>query len=227
MPEVIATINGIAKDYQDGLSIRRVLYPTTLDILSEQFTVIIGPSGSGKTTFLSIVGLIVPPTEGSVSIRGEATGQGSEDDIATFRLKSIGFVFQNSTLMDALNVMDNILLPIGIQGGTVTQENREKAQSLLKRFNLDGHAYSMPTQLSGGEKQRVAIIRALINDPPLILCDEPTSVLDMANVEIVLETLKELSREPKRAVVMITHDPRAIKYADRVIEIESGHLKFR
>lgn len=233
MPEVIAKVSEIAKDFQDGLVLRRVLFPTTLDIYANEFTIIIGPSGSGKTTFLSILGLIVPPTEGSVHIKGVDVDSATtskeqfENAMTTFRLKSIGFVFQNSTLVEALNVLDNILLPIGIQGNPISDDYRQKALIFLKRFNLDHHTHSMPTQLSAGEKQRVAIIRALINDPPLLLCDEPTSALDQTNVEIVLKTLKDLSSESHRGVVMITHDPRALHYADKVIEIDGGHLKLR
>ncbi|MCE5317142.1 MAG: ABC transporter ATP-binding protein [Parachlamydia sp.] len=225
MKEIVAKAVGISKDYWDGPTLRRVLQHADLEIYSQQLTMIVGPSGSGKTTLLSILGLIIPPSEGKVYIQGQDLSDRSEDEITTFRLRSIGFVFQNFTLVNALNVLENILIPVGIQGSTVTPAHQQKAKQLLWQFDLEQHVHSYPEHLSGGEKQRVAIIRALMNDPPLLLCDEPTSVLDQINSAIVLKTLQELAQESNRAVVMITHDPRAIKYADTIMEIENGVLK--
>lgn len=225
MKELVAKAIGISKDYWDGPVLRRVLQHANLEIYSQKLTMIVGPSGSGKTTLLSILGLIIPPSEGKVYIQGQDMSDKSEDAITTFRLNSIGFVFQNFTLVNALNVLENIMIPIGIQGAAVTAEHLEKAKQLLWQFDLEQHVNSYPQHLSGGEKQRVAIIRALMNDPPLLLCDEPTSVLDQVNSAIVLKKLQELAQESNRAVVMITHDPRAIKYADEIIEIENGMLK--
>lgn len=225
MKELVAKAVGISKDYWDGPILRRVLQHADLEIYSRKLTMVVGPSGSGKTTLLSILGLIIPPSEGKIFIQGQDLSGRSEDEVTTFRLQSIGFVFQNFTLVNALTVLENILVPIGIQGAKVTAEHKRMAKELLQQFDLDQHVNSYPLHLSGGEKQRVAIIRALMNDPPLLLCDEPTSVLDQVNSAIVLEKLKALAQESNRAIVMITHDPRAIKYADEIVEIENGILK--
>ncbi|MFN4173604.1 MAG: ABC transporter ATP-binding protein [Parachlamydiaceae bacterium] len=215
----------INKDYFDGKNIRRVLHDINLTVNENEFLMIMGPSGSGKTTLLSILGLILQPTEGKVYLKENPIENMSEDEITTLRLKSIGFVFQNSTLIPALNLFENILLPCGIQGKRITKEQSERANYYLDRFKLFHHKNNFPVELSGGEKQRSAIIRALINDPPILLCDEPTSVLDSENALIVLETLRDLSKESKRGVLMITHDPRAKAYASRILRLDEGRLK--
>lgn len=224
MTEIIRGVN-ISKDYFDGKSLRRVLFNIDLSVNENEFVMIMGPSGSGKTTLLSILGLILHPSEGKIILNGREIADMSEDDITTLRLKSIGFVFQNSTLIPALNLYENILLPCGIQGKKITSEERERAKYYLERFKLYHHLKSYPVELSGGEKQRSTIIRALINDPPVLLCDEPTSVLDSENALIVLETLRELSKENKRGVLMITHDPRATPFASRVLKLNEGLLR--
>ena len=215
----------INKDYFDGKTVRRVLHDINLSVHENEFLMIMGPSGSGKTTLLSILGLILEPTEGKVYLKQQHIENMSEDEITTLRLQSVGFVFQNSTLIPALNLYENILLPCGIQGKPISKEQIERADYYLDRFKLSQHKRNFPVELSGGEKQRSAIIRALINDPPILLCDEPTSVLDSENAYIVLETLRELSQENKRGVMMITHDPRARPYASRVLKLDEGHLK--
>ncbi len=215
----------INKDYFDGKNVRRVLHDINLSVNENEFLMIMGPSGSGKTTLLSILGLILEPTEGKVYLKERPIEKMSEDEITTLRLQSVGFVFQNSTLIPALNLYENILLPCGIQGKAITKEQKDRADYYLDRFKLSHHKNNYPVELSGGEKQRSAIIRALINDPPILLCDEPTSVLDSENAFIVLETLRELSRENKRGVLMITHDPRARPYASHVLKLDEGYLK--
>ncbi len=215
----------INKDYFDGKNVRRVLHDIDLKVNENEFLMIMGPSGSGKTTLLSILGLILEPSEGKIYLKGQPIEKMSEDEITTIRLQSIGFVFQNSTLIPALNLLENILLPCGIQGKAITNEQKKRADYYLDRFKLSQHKTSFPVELSGGEKQRSAIIRALINDPPILLCDEPTSVLDSENALIVLETLRELSKESKRGVLMITHDPRAKTYASRLLRLDEGRLR--
>lgn len=224
MPNIIASLRGVTKEYSDGQRVRQVLHKTDLDIMAQQLTMIIGPSGSGKTTLLSILGLITPPTEGAVLIAGQDVTSFPKDELASLRLNSIGFVFQNSNLLAALNVLENILLPKGIHGKAITPADEIKAIELLNKFDLGSLVYAFPKNLSGGEKQRVAIIRALINEPPLLLCDEPTSSLDAVSSKVVLENLSQLASVPHRAVVMITHDPRALSYADRSVEMENGSL---
>lgn len=222
----VLKLDEIARDFSDGRVTRRVLNRTTLEIMPGEFTVIAGPSGSGKTTLLTIMGLVLKPTEGRVFVGGEDTARYSDDRLARARLERIGFVFQTAGLIPALNALDNILIPRAIQGARVTRELRTRAQGLLKRFGLADYAGAMPQQLSTGQQQRIAIARALLSDPPLLLCDEPTSALDVESGRIVLETLKELSRDSRRGVVMVTHDPRVFPYADRLIKVENGSVVY-
>lgn len=224
MPKVAVKLDKITREFFDGKQMRLVLKSTDLGIYTREFTIIAGPSGSGKTTLLTIIGLILSPTGGDIVIDRRDVTDLSEDELATLRMKKFGFVFQNADLIPALNVMQNILVPTAIQGGSVSLAAREKAERLLEEFGLISYAEAMPRQLSAGQRQRVAIARAMINDPILLLCDEPTSALDVESSTIVLDTLKTLSQDEDRGVVMVTHDPRVFPYADRMIKLENGEV---
>jgi len=226
MTEVIIQLEGIAKDFFDGKAVRRVLKKLDLSIYPQELTIIAGPSGSGKTTLLSIMGLILQPSEGTLFIRDREVSHYSENDLATVRMRNFGFVFQLAELLPALSVVENIIIAQALQGGRVSSSLRERAHSLLKDFGLEDYAHGKPQQLSSGQKQRVAIARALINDPLLLLCDEPTSALDAESSTIVLDTLKRISQESERGVIMVTHDPRVFPYADRLIKIEDGAVGY-
>jgi ABC-type lipoprotein export system ATPase subunit len=217
---------GIAKDFYDGRQVRTVLADIDLQIETGEFTIIAGPSGSGKTTLLTILGLILSPTRGRIVIDGKPVKDYSDDELASLRRKYYGFVFQHADLVPALNVAENILVASYIQGGAVTRRARDRVQSILGDFGLSASAEAMPQQLSTGQRQRVAIARALFNEPILILCDEPTSALDIDSSRIVLDTLKKLSRDENRGVVMVTHDPRVFPYADRMIKLENGVITY-
>jgi putative ABC transport system ATP-binding protein len=226
MPKVAVKLDKITREFFDGKQMRLVLKSTDLEIYTREFTIIAGPSGSGKTTLLTIIGLILSPTGGDIVINEQDVTDLSEDQLATFRMKKFGFVFQNADLIPALNVMHNILVPTAIQGGSVSPTIKEKAEKLLEEFGLISYAEAMPRQLSAGQRQRVAIARAMINDPILLLCDEPTSALDVESSTIVLDTLKTLSQDENRGVVMVTHDPRVFPYADRMIKLENGEITY-
>ncbi len=226
MPEVILQLEGIAKDFSDGKILRRVLKKLDLTIYSQELTIIAGPSGSGKTTLLSIMGLILQPSEGKLFIKDKEVSRYSEDELATVRMRNFGFVFQLAELIPALSVMENIIIAQALQGARVPPSLRERAVSLLKDFGLQDYVHGKSQQLSSGQKQRVAIARALINDPLLLLCDEPTSALDSESSTIVLDTLKRISKESGRGVIMVTHDPRVFPYADRLIKIEDGAVGY-
>jgi putative ABC transport system ATP-binding protein len=217
-------LQGIARDFSDGKAIRRILKTLDLEIAAGELTIIAGPSGSGKTTLLTIMGFLLQPSEGRIFIQGREVTQYSPDRLATLRRQGIGFVFQQSALLPALTVLENVVLPFGIQGRPVPRPAKERARELLEKLGLKDYVNARPQQLSLGQQQRVAIVRALINDPPLLLCDEPTSALDAESSAIVLDTLKALSREPTRAVVMVTHDPRVFPFADRLLKIEDGAI---
>jgi putative ABC transport system ATP-binding protein len=224
MQEPILKLTGIARDFYDGRQLRRVLEKTDLDIYPGEFTILAGPSGSGKTTLLTIMGLILKPSEGTIVIRGKTVSNISESGLASIRLHNYGFVFQLAELLPALSVMENIIVASGIQGRRVPAALRKRAQDLLEGFGLAACMHLRPLQLSGGQKQRVAIVRALVNEPAVLLCDEPTSALDSESSSIVLDSLKKLSRDTTRAMIMVTHDPRVFPFADRLIKIENGTI---
>ena len=226
MSDPILRLQGVARDFHDGVEMRRVIQKTDLDIYPGEFTIIAGPSGSGKTTLMTLMGLILRPSEGTVYIRDIKASGCSETKMATLRQQNYGFVFQLSELLPALSVMENIVVANGIQGSSVATDIKKKALDLLKDFNLLDCLHLRPLQLSGGQKQRVAIVRALVNDPVVLLCDEPTSALDAESSQIVLDALKKLSKDKTRGLIMVTHDPRVFPYADRMIKIEDGIIVY-
>jgi len=224
--QCILQLQGISRDFFDGKVLRRVLKSINLKIHPGELTIIAGPSGSGKTTLLSIMGLILKPSDGTLFIKGQEVSHYSENELATIRMHNFGFVFQLAELIPALSITENILIAHGIQGNPVPFTLRERAHTLLEEFGLQGYSHAKPQQLSSGQKQRVAIIRALINDPILLLCDEPTSALDAESSTIVLDTLKHVSKNSERGVILVTHDPRVFPYADRLIKIEEGMIGY-
>lgn len=224
MKKVATKLENISKEFFDGKSWRTVLKEIDLEVYTREFTIIAGPSGSGKTTLLTIMGLILSPTRGSILINGNKVSSFTEDELATLRMEKFGFVFQHADLIPALSVMENILIPSSIQGGTAYRRRKDKAQKLLEEFGLLEYVGAMPQQLSAGQRQRVAIARAMVNDPVLLFCDEPTSALDVESSTTVLDTLKTLSQDDNRGVVMVTHDPRVFPYADRMIKLENGEV---
>ena len=226
MLQPLIQLDGIARDFFDGKVLRRVLKTMDLSIYPEELTILAGPSGSGKTTLLSIMGLILKPSEGKIFIGEQEVSTSSENARASMRMKHYGFVFQLAELIPALSVIDNVLIAHSIQGKSASSALKEKALSLLSDFGLRDYAQGRSKQLSSGQKQRVAIARALINDPLLLLCDEPTSALDSESSTIVLDTLKRISKDKERAVVLVTHDPRVFPYADRLIKIEDGMIGY-
>jgi putative ABC transport system ATP-binding protein len=226
MAKTALRLEGVSKEFFDGRILRAVLKPLDLEILTGELTIIAGPSGSGKTTLLTIMGLVLRPTRGSVTIGGENVTDYGEDRLATMRLRRFGFVFQQAALIPALTALENVLIASGIQGGRVSQALKARALKLLGELGLESYLDSKPQQLSTGQQQRVAIARALVNEPLVLLCDEPTSALDVESSGIVLDTLKRLSKDEERSVVLVTHDPRVFPYAERLIKIEDGAITY-
>ena len=226
MAQSILRLEGIARDFYDGKQLRRVLKKTDLEIFSGEFSVIAGPSGSGKTTLMTIMGLVLQPSEGTIYIGDKKVATYSDSELANMRMRNFGFVFQQAELIPALSVVENLLIAAGVQGGSISSSLKEKALALLESFGLKQYSYVKAQKLSTGQKQRVAIGRALVNDPKVLLCDEPTSALDSESSTIVLDTLKRLSKDSSRGVVMVTHDPRVFPYADRLIKIEDGGIMY-
>jgi putative ABC transport system ATP-binding protein len=204
----------------------RAVDDISLEVASGELALVMGPSGSGKTTLLSMAGGLLTPTSGRVLIGGTdltALGRARQAD---FRAQRIGFVFQAFNLLGSLTVEENVLFPAQLVAGGV-RAARPRAQALLERLGLDGRRNAMPDTLSGGEKQRVAIARALINDPHVVLADEPTGNLDSQHGQDVLMVLHDLARDERRAVLIVTHDPRAEDVADRILWLEDGKLHDR
>lgn len=217
---MIAELKGVSKEYQTGDQTIVALQPTTLKVNEGELVLIIGPSGSGKTTLLSLLGCVIYPSKGDLYVDGNHVNEMSEKKLANLRLNNIGFVFQNFNLLSPLNALENVKMPLQLQGVSQT-EAKSRAEAALKMVDMTDREKSLPKQLSGGQQQRVAIARALVSNPKIILCDEPTASLDKGSLDVVMEELQMLARQGK-AVAVVTHDPRLRKYADRVLEVENG-----
>ena len=214
----------IAKDFSDGRQLRRVLFPTTLELSPGFLTVLSGPSGSGKTTLLSIMGLVLRPSEGRILLDGRDVTALADDEAAGIRLRQFGFVFQQPMLIEGLSVAENIRLALCVQGSRPPAGVSGKIEALLSSLGLSGTASMQPRLLSGGMKQRASIARALIKDPAILLCDEPTSALDADSGRAVMSILKRIAVEDGRVVVVVSHDARVFPYADRLIKMENGAI---
>lgn len=218
------SVSEVTKVYGTGAASIRVLDQVDFSARAGEVVFLMGPSGSGKTTLLSIMGCILRATSGSVKIRGQEVAQLPERELPRVRLAHIGFIFQGFNLFPALNVRENVALALDLKRIRGRQADQQ-AMALLERVGLAHKAKELPANLSGGQKQRVAIARALAGDPEIILADEPTAALDGASGRAVLELLRELAHERGRAVVIVTHDSRALTYADRIVHIEDGKIE--
>jgi putative ABC transport system ATP-binding protein len=194
-----------------------------LDVHAGEVLLMMGPSGSGKTTLLSIMGGILQATGGSVAIAGREIVGLPERALPEVRLRHIGFVFQGFNLFPALTAAENVAIALDLRGIRGREADR-RALAALDAVGLADRAHHRPGDLSGGQKQRVAIARALVGEPDIVLADEPTAALDHTSGERVLDLLRRVATEQRRAVVLVTHDPRTLPYADRIVHIEDGVL---
>lgn len=199
----------------------KVLDDISLDVVSGEFVVIKGSSGSGKTTLLTLLSGLDHPSSGKVIIDGYDITGASEDELAPLRNSMIGFVFQSFHLVPSMTAKENIMFPAELLGDKRAEEG---AMHLLRRVGLEDRADNLPSQLSGGEKQRISLCRAMINRPKLLFADEPTGNLDSKNGEIVIEQLVELKAEQRATLILVTHNPDIAKAADRVLLLEDGRL---
>lgn len=199
----------------------RVLSDISLAVAPGEFVVISGSSGSGKTTLLTLLSGLDHPTSGRVFIDGRDITGASEDELAPLRNRMIGFVFQSFHLIPSMTAMENIMFPAQLLG---RPDAEEKARELLGRVGLQNRADNLPSQLSGGEKQRVSLCRAMINDPKLLFADEPTGNLDSQNGRLVLAKLLELKAEQGATLILVTHNPEIAAAADRVLTLKDGGL---
>lgn len=216
-------LDKVSKVYGEGNTEVTALHPISLDVKAGEFIGIVGPSGSGKSTLLSIAGVLLSPSKGDIYIREQNITKLSEKEMTDIRLKKIGFIFQFANLVPYLNVKEQLLYIAKLKKES-KQESEKRADHLLAAFGLGERKNHYPNQLSGGEKQRVAIARAFMNNPDLILADEPTASLDSKRAREVVEMMKREVKESQKAAIMITHDERMLDVCDRILTLRDGQL---
>ena len=216
-------VRGLSKVFGSGDTAVRALDGIDLDIERGEMVAIMGPSGSGKSTLLHLLGALETPTAGSIALAGRRFDGLDDRDLTLLRREGVGFVFQFYNLLPALTAEENVLLPALIAGDR-DQEVRDRARLLLRLVGLSERAAHLPSELSGGEQQRVSIARALLTEPELVLADEPTGNLDSRSEAQILELLSELNREQGHTIVLVTHDPGAAAIAGRVVFLRDGRL---
>ncbi len=218
--EPLIELRGLAKTYEAGGVRIYALRPTDLIVRQGAFLTVMGPSGSGKSTLLNLFGLLMRPTDGVYRLEGRPVSGLNDDATSAVRCRTIGMVFQSFNLLSHLTILENVCVPMQY-AGIPRAKMRKRARELLDRFGLEGRYGSRPTQLSGGQCQRVAIARSLANDPPVILADEPTGNLDEKTGQEVLEIFQELHLAGK-TIIMVTHNPVYRKYATQSVSIHDG-----
>jgi putative ABC transport system ATP-binding protein len=213
-------VNNVKKIYGKGATATRALKGVSLQVNTGEFVAIMGRSGSGKSTLLHLLGLLDAPTSGDIFIDNRDVLKLSDEQKANFRLSQLGYVFQEFSLITELTILENVFLPAVCLG----QRNgyRQKARELLATVGLGERLNHYPNEVSGGEQQRAAIARALINQPKILFADEPTASLDITSARIVLELFQKLNHELEQTIVMVTHEPEDKKYVDRVIWLNDG-----
>ena len=217
----ILEIKNLCKEYGKGEIKVDALKNVSFDVEQGEFVAIVGPSGSGKSTLLHILGGVDTPTSGEVIISGTDIGKLNENNLAIFRRRQIGLIYQFYNLIPILNVEENMTLPILLDG---KKPDKKLLKELVEKLGLTDRQKHLPNQLSGGQQQRVSIGRALINHPALLLADEPTGNLDSKNSKEIISLLRKFNRENNQTVIIITHDERIALSADRVITIEDGQI---
>lgn len=220
----ILEVHKLTKRYKDGDIEVTALDNVSFKLQQGYDCAILGPSGSGKTTLLQLAGGLDSMSDGDVIVNGQNIKEMSDQEISDFRNKTMGFIFQMINLQSFLTAKENIMVPMLILGTDIEEAN-QKADQLLEKMDLSKRANHLPSQLSGGEQQRIAVARALANDPKIIFADEPTGKLDKKNSEMIIEILESLSKEKGMSVVMITHDENIAKRFSRVIKLENGAVK--
>ena len=214
-----------ARDITVRFSERTVLDDVSLTVADDEMMLLVGPSGSGKTTLLTVAGALLRPTSGSVRVGGTEITDLSDKDLAAFRRDEVGFVFQSVNLVPFLTAKENLLVVRQFGGSRIDNDAKDRADQLLDELGLEGRGGSLPSQLSGGQQQRVAIGRALMNDPALILVDEPTSSLDSELGKQVMDLLEREIKGRGVAAIIVTHDERVLDYGDRTVRIVDGALE--
>lgn len=221
-PAGIAVLcRGVTKEFGTGEAKVQALRGIDVDILYGQMTLLVGPSGCGKTTLISIIAGLLDPTAGEVSLLGQNRRNLSGSRLVRFRAENVGFVFQQYNLLPSLTAVENAAVPLLIRG-VRRSEAIERAMALMTEVGLRDRAFALPAQLSGGQQQRVAIARALVNEPRLLVCDEPTAALDAQAGRTVMNLIKRVTVRGDRAVIVVTHDNRVFDLGDRIIAMADG-----
>ncbi|WP_266363910.1 ABC transporter ATP-binding protein [Tellurirhabdus rosea] len=220
---MVAELKGAGKEYKMGDQTIVALQPTTLQLHEGELLLIIGPSGSGKTTLLSLLGCVIYPSYGDLWVDGQHVNRLKESELARLRLNTIGFVFQNFNLLAPLTAEQNVLMPLQLQG-VPAADARQRTERALATVGMTDRRRNLPRELSGGQQQRIAIARALVTNPKLVLCDEPTASLDKDSLGVVMHELRQLA-DGGKSVAVVTHDPRLKEYAHRIVEVDNGAVR--
>ncbi len=221
--EYIITADRLWKVYRMDKVTVNALSDVSLKVKRGEFIALMGPSGAGKTTLLNLIGGLDRPTSGTIYVKDLELSSLNERELTEFRLKEVGFVFQNYNLIPVLTALENVQLPT-IAAGLPGEEGRRRAIELLERVGLGGRLHHRPTELSGGEQQRVAIARALVNNPSILLADEITGNLDTKTAYSILDLLKELNKERELTIIAATHDPEVAKTAQKIVRMRDGRI---
>lgn len=220
---IAATIEHLNKDFPVGDESIRVLHDISAEIRMGELTMLVGPSGCGKTTLISILSGILSATSGTIDLMGTTLNALSDKQKTLFRREHIGFIFQQYNLLPALTAAENAAIPL-VAAGMDLKSAAARATVLLEQIGMKGQTQKLPRQLSGGQQQRIAIARALVHNPQLVVCDEPTAALDAKTGQSVMEILREIANDSNRAVLIVTHDSRIYRFADRILEMSDGRI---
>lgn len=225
MPEPIIKLENVWKTYLLGKVELHALRGIDLEINPGVFVTIMGPSGSGKSTLLNMVGCLDSPTRGKVILKGKDIASLSENQLAQFRGKAIGFVFQEFNLLPNLNALENVTLPMVFQGVSL-KKRKKRAEELLISLGLENRIHHQPAELSGGERQRVALARAFANNPEVIIADEPTGNLDSVTGKLIMKLLVKFHKREgeEKTIVVVTHDPNIANYSEEIVNIKDGKI---
>jgi len=219
----VVEARNLTKYYRKGRAKIRALDGVSFAIYPGEFVIVFGPSGCGKSTLFAVLSAMEIPNKGEVIVRGENIFDLPEPELAEYRRKKIGMVFQNFNLISSMNALDNVALPLLFDNFTYSYRRR-RAIKMLKRFKLEKRAQHFPVELSGGELQRIAIARALINNPWILFIDEPTGDLDSKNANIIMNLLSDLNKKGKRTIFLVTHNAEYLHFADRILEMKDGRI---
>ncbi len=219
----LVSINKLSKFYQRGAEKVEVLHNLDLEIEQGDFLALMGPSGSGKSTLLNLIGGLDRPSNGSLQVDGKEISKLDESTLSRWRASNIGFVFQMYNLLPVLSAERNVELPL-LLTGLSSSERHQRSRAALQLVGLADRAKHKPRELSGGQEQRVGIARAIVSDPKLLLCDEPTGDLDRKSGDEILDLLQALNQQQGKTIIMVTHDPRAAERAKRVLHLDKGQL---